>query len=219
MGQPVTNDDVTVFSDDRAEEFVTQLGLDLQLISDALRDGDVGSREACNDPSFPPTAAGYFRWAITVASLRRSHVSSGKWELLDEQNRALIKACGADRTVTACGGTADVGDPNGFPDVAHRKGRATEEAYAQMELMTLSQVLKIPRDDKSTPLDGHWLLLYYRSKDTLKAELSLPAGIEDGKVTGWRVRVILPSHLFNDGLEELPSRNGEDDVDFYLEEA
>ncbi|STC69152.1 Uncharacterised protein [Corynebacterium pilosum] len=63
------------------------------------------------------------------------------------------------------------------------------------------------------------MLLYYRGKDELRAELSLPEGIKEGKVTGWRVRVMLPPHLFNQGLEELPERNGEDDVDFYLEEA
>lgn len=219
MSQPISANELAVISENDAAEYVQSLGLDLELISAALRDGEFGAREVYQDRSFPPTAPGYFRWAHTVATLRRGHVADGDWELHDDHNRPLIRARDADRTVTACGGNADVGNPDGVPNVANRKGRATERAYEQMPLISLSQVVKIMGEDKSAPGEGHWMLLYYRGKDELRAELSLPEGIKEGKVTGWRVRVMLPPHLFNQGVEELPERNGEDDVDFYLEEA
>ncbi|WP_257183617.1 hypothetical protein [Corynebacterium cystitidis] len=219
MGRPIPANEVNVISEDHAAESVASLGLDLDLIVEALRDGEVNSRVACKDRSFPPTAPGYFRWAHTVASLRRAHVKDGEWELHNDHNRPLLKSPEGKRTVTACGGTADVGDPEGEPNVANRKGRATERAYEQMELISLSQVLRIRIPEDSMPVDGPWMLLYYRSKDELRAELSLPKGIENGLVSGWHTRIMLPSHLFNDGLEELPGRDGENDVDFHLEEA
>lgn len=57
------------------------------------------------------------------------------------------------------------------------------------------------------------------SVNELRAELSLPEGIQGGKGTGWRVRVLLPPHMFNDAIEEIPDRNEENDVYFYLSEA
>ncbi|SES13922.1 hypothetical protein [Corynebacterium cystitidis] len=219
MGRPIAANEVTVISEDHAAESVASLGLDLDLIVQALRDGEVGSREAYSDRSFPPTAPGYFRWAHTVASLRRAHVKDGEWELHNDHNRPLLKSPAGELTVTACGGTADVGDPEGKPNVANRKGRATERAYDQLELISLSQVLRIRIAEDSVPVDGHWMLLYYRSKDELRVELSLPKGIENGLVSGWHTRIMLPSLLFDEELEELPGRDGENDVDFYLEEA
>ena len=56
------------------------------------------------------------------------------------------------------------------------------------------------------------LVLYRREDDTVKLEVSLPAGVsEDGKVTGWDKRIILDDVTMSGSItEERTDERGED---------
>lgn len=73
-------------------------------------------------------------------------------------------------------------------------------------------------DWKSRPPQGAWFLLYHRDSESIRLEVSLPPGFEDGQFTGWKARVILDEWR-PEVVTARPNDIGGGDVDFEVAEA
>ncbi|MDO5511934.1 hypothetical protein [Corynebacterium sp.] len=204
-----------VIDPDDAEQYLAQMDVSLEHIVAALNSG--GTAAANTDSFHPVNAPGFYFWSETSATLRRSHSTGPEWSCDNKFGRPRISHSSGKYILVAVGGnelTASQQDPN----VARRKGPGLEAAqYEQLTIgLPLSGSTSVP--DLSGPPFGEWLLLYRADRQGVRAEVSLPSGVSEGLITGWKVRVILPSIKY-DGDISLPTDFGGDDVDFYIREA
>lgn len=207
-----------------ATGYLERMNISLLDLTKAL---DFGETAAGNtDDNHPVTAAGFYRWSETNASIRRAHTSGGQWSRQNPSGRPLIKNKEANYRLTACGGDAATGT-EAMPNVARRKGPAMEAAHrGQAPHMQLSLFLGLPEvggwvagtPEADQPPEGEWLLLYHRDRGEIRAEVSLPTGFKDGFVTDWAVRVILPSTDMTE-RKKIPTDIGGGDVEFNIMEA
>lgn len=209
---------------DDAADYLERMNISLPDLQESLERGEIAAGNT--DENHPKTAAGFYRWSETNASIRRSHTSSGQWSRSNPSGRPLIESKEANYALIACGGDAATGT-EAISNVARKKGPATEAAHrGQAPQMQLSLFVELPQasgqdvgiPDANQPPTGEWLLLYYRDKEDLRAEVSLPAGFNDGFVTGWVVRVILPTTEMKDRAT-IPTDIGGGDVEFSIMEA
>lgn len=206
-----------------AADYLAKMNMNLSDLQTALEDGEMMAGNA--DDNHPVTAAGYYRWAETNASIRRSHSGSGQWYRKNPSGRPLVENKDADYSLTACGGDAATGT-NAMSNVARKKGSATENAYRGQEHQQLTLFIELSESngqknnisDTDKPPTGGWLLLYYRDEEEMRAEVSLPVGFSGGFVSGWEVRVILPTINMKDRTK-IPTDIGGGDVEFDIREA
>jgi hypothetical protein len=165
-----------------------ELGLTQAILVKAIRQGLI-ARDNCTDNdarSFPGTAD----WSRCIRSLREELTPLG-WEKDDEDNRPTVVR--GDRKV---GIAVEIGDENtGNPDLAanlkYHKGEATKRAVNANQGELFPD--KFPtKEELSAQGKLTWLLLRRRvDETTVKAELSLPAIMIDGRVAQWAERIIL----------------------------
>lgn len=174
---------------DDAARRLDGFGLRLDDLGAAVRHG-LHAAATCT-PHDPPNFAGLLGWGRTVRGLRDTLVPRG-WHV--DNSRNYPTAVSPDGTIAIA---VAAGDYNtglaGTPATRSAKGPATREAVVlnQMSFAELdaSFALGVPVP-KST-----WLLLHYNDKSAkeVRMELSLPAGFdEEGVVTDWHERIILP---------------------------
>lgn len=224
MTRPIPTSSPTIIDSADAPDYLERMGISLQALQQALGEGETAAGNT--DDNHPVTAAGYYRWAETNASIRRSHTRDGQWTRRNPSGRPLIENNEADYALIACGGDAATGTKE-MSNVARKKGPAMEAAHrgqtTQMELRLFVE-LKEKSDQNAAmpsadqPPTGEWILLYHRDKEELRAEVSLPAGFSDGFVTDWVVRVILPTTDMKKRTQ-VPKDIGGGDVEFNIEEA
>lgn len=206
-----------------AASYLERMNIILPDLQTALGIGETAAGNV--DDNHPVTAAGYYRWSETNASIRRSHISSGQWSRKNPSGRPLVENKEANYTLTACGGDAATGT-EAMSNVARKKGPATEDAHRGQVHQQLTLFLELPEasrqddsiPDADQPPTGEWLLLYHRDREEMRAEVSLPAGFKGGFVTGWVVRVILPTTDMKDRTA-IPTDIGGGDVEFNIMEA
>lgn len=204
--------------------YLERMNISLPDLQNSLERGEIAAGNT--DDNHPVTAAGYYRWSETNASIRRSHTNSGQWSRRNPSGRPLIESKEANYALIACGGDAATGT-QAMPNVARKKGPAMEAAHrGPVTQMQLNLFVELPEaseqndgiPDEDQPPAGEWLLLYHRDKEEMRAEVSLPAGFNDGFVTGWVVRVILPTTEMK-ARTKIPTDIGGGDVEFSIMEA
>ncbi|APE15690.1 hypothetical protein BOH72_11145 [Mycobacterium sp. WY10] len=185
---------------------------------------DAGEIAAGNKTEHHPViAAGMSRWIDTVGVLR-GRLALGKWVSSDPRNRPVSEHSELPYGLSTVGATEPTGiadHPSG-PRAARRKGIGTAEAVSTtMPLITVETLRRSqPTAAVGEPPAGNWFLLYYRDRDTVRAEVSLPLGFEGGQFTGWIVRVILPEWPSPDGAAAGKPRDvGGQDVEFEVSEV
>ena len=171
-----------IISEDPAAD-LAKLGLKLQDLVDAVNAGEL-ARRGCtaNDP---PTAPGYSAWSRIVRSLRDINLPMG-WRKSDAGLSTVISPAG-DLAIAVAAGDAFTGTDK-TPSTKYPKGRATQDAVEanQLELFTTG-----PKKRGKGPLT--WILLVHATTTEVRAELSLPASIdESGHVRTWKRRIPLP---------------------------
>lgn len=132
----------------------------------------------------------------------------------DDDNQSSPRAYRADGLALAfVQGNSATGDLN--------KVLGLKKPLGNVTLVELQQSNPVPNREmtfeifagtaKSRP-QTMWLVLYRREDDTVKLEVSLPAGVsEDGKVTGWDKRIILDDVTMSGSItEERTDERGED---------
>lgn len=143
------------------------------------------------------------RMGIDVSAIRKA---------IERGERRAVETSGPEYPRTGAGlGSSDVG-----PRAQRRKGPATDEAlsdqltlFVRAELTAASPSL----DLNDEPPAGVWLLVYHRGEFGVQVELSYPNGSEDGQITGWGVRVLLPPFIPTEAVDA-PDDIGGGDVGF-----
>jgi hypothetical protein len=155
----------------------------------------------------PPSAAGFLLWDKGMRGLRDGLVPSG-WKPVTEDNYPTVQHPGGQWAISVSGGNAQTGRADANPSTRTDKGRATAMAIAQNQASFWNY-----RPELQPPRKLTWLLLIHVDEvnDEVRAELSLPAGMDDDqRVSWWEERIILNSIPY--GPSPLRLR-GDDDRD------
>jgi len=194
---------------ERGAARLAELGLSVDIVADALRRADADSA-ACSVLD-PPILEGLLRWGRTTKYLREGLLPLG-WTFDNPRNLArtispdnhfaIVVATGNDRT-----GLADY-----EAGTRHHKGYATERAIIANGQLTLDlgDLLRVvPFDRTAGSADAEqptmWLLLFCVDEDGFRAELSLPAAIDNGRITQWSERILLPVISRQPGIDAAPA--------------
>jgi hypothetical protein len=185
---------------------LAQLGLTSVPLLEAVQSGLL-ARNTCtgNDAPFFP---GLMQWNKTLRALREA-LTPLTWRRSNKGNYCTAVEPGKRFQIAVAAGDALTGtEADGNPSTKRRRGPNTEKAVAvnTRQLSLFSQFVREqsveeneigeeeaePTDTASTIVT--WILLYYTEGDELRAELSLPDSFgEDGKIDGWKERIILGS--------------------------
>jgi hypothetical protein len=174
----------------KAVNRLAELGLDVGLIERVVRraDADVSTFTQFD----PPIMLGLTRWGRISRYLREELVPRG-WTYDNPRNLARTIHPSGEFAIVAATGDELTGLVGLLPTTRYRKGDATVQAVAVNEQLTFDF-----GDGFTTGLTGDagglltWILLFFEDEAEFRAELSLPDGIEDGRITSWAERIILP---------------------------
>jgi len=173
---------------------------DLDLTAGVLLNAVTASYQArsnCTelDPKMFP---GLTMWATAIRHLRMGLLP--RWTVNDEGNYPLTVS--PDGSVAISVATADeaTGVANRSPATQSSKGPRTMEAVAANNAQ-LGFELVYPDGWALPAYDGGrfgdcatWLLLIHCDETTVRAELSLPLGVDEfRRVSGWKERILLPN--------------------------
>lgn len=174
------------------EKALAKLGVPLVVLLEAGQAGYLAniSRTANDAPSAP----GYYQWNECLRSLRENmsakgflRSNTGNWPTTVHPQYLLALAVSS--------ANVNTGNPNTQPMTKTAKGPRTVKAVS----INASQLWLPgyePLEAKENSDYPTWFLLYHvdEAKGEIRLELSLPVSMnEDGHVSGWRERIILPS--------------------------
>lgn len=174
----------------RALSRLAELGLTVSMVERVVRRADAETA-MCTELD-PPILEGMTRWGRTSRFLREELIPLG-WTYDNPRNLArTIHPSGEFAIVAATGdemtGLAGQGR---VPTTKYRKGDAIVAAVTLNEQLAFdfgdSWEHELAPDELLT-----WILLFYVDEHEFRAELSLPNHIEDGLISSWAERVILP---------------------------
>jgi hypothetical protein len=171
---------------------LAELGLSIDLIERVVRQAD--AEAAFCTPFDPPIMEGLTRWARTNRFLREELVPLG-WGFDNPRNLPRTIHPGGQFAIVATTGDDVTGLAGLLPGPKYAKGYATARAVGVNEQLMLDfgdfgdfgPGDLPPRDHLLT-----WLLLFHTADDRFHVELSLPERIDDGRITRWAERIILP---------------------------
>lgn len=193
---------------------LAHLGLDAEVLTDAVL---TGVRRAQDINAFyPVTARGFTQWSETVAFLRESLLKRD-WTKEDPQNSPRVTSPDSKFSIMVVGGNASTGmSLQAKPGTARRRGPATTAAVE----INVQQMLDLPGLPIATVgrAPSTWVLLYHcsYSESVVRAELSLPDAINDGDISNWHSRILLPPVELADVDISLNPLGPQDDVDFRI---
>lgn len=188
----------------RALGRLAELGLTVSLVERVVRRADA-EVAMCTELD-PPIMEGMTRWGKTSRFLREELVPRG-WTYDNPRNLARTIHPSGEFAIVASTGDEMTGltVPGCLPSTRYRKGEAITRA------VELNEQLAFDFGDgwtESLAPDAlrTWILLFHVDEHEFRCELSLPSHIEDGLITRWTERVILPP--FPRALEPLFGADG-----------
>jgi hypothetical protein len=172
----------------RAVDRLAELGLDVGVIERVVRRADAEA-SLCTELD-PPIMEGMTRWGRTSRFLREELIPRG-WTFDNPRNLARTIHPTGEFALVAATGDEFTGVPDVQPSTKYRKGEATVAAVTH----NVQLAFEFPGFD--TMMDGDqpmrtWFVLFYPDEHEFRAEVSLPDGIADGRITSWAERIILP---------------------------
>lgn len=174
---------------------LAELGLEEAPIAEVIRRGYV--QFASCTPNDPPLYPGFSAWATMVRALREYLLPA--WERSDENNYSLVVNVEGTVAIAVATGDDATGCMEGSPTTKSSKGPSTVEAVTsnqtQLELPLIFPPIGLPaRPANPAEKRMTWILLVHRAQGEVRCELSLPTSMGvDGRVDGWRERIILKS--------------------------
>lgn len=179
--------------DATAKHRVHDLGLTTDLILRALLRADAEAKHTT--ALEPPTAEGTIRYLKTVRFLREELVPLG-WDIGNYKNFCRTIHPSHEFSIVTSSGDEFTGVdiPDKMPCTKYPKGDLTALAVQQnagQGVFDLGEEFAEPTV-KPAELENIWFLLQRATPEYIYAELSLPTRIEDGMITGWQERIILP---------------------------
>lgn len=175
------------------EPSLADLGLDAITLQDIVKCGQAARNTAT--PHDPLNTGGQLAYIHTVRALRDHLVPKG-WRSKNPHNFALTVNPQTNIGIAVAGGDEDTGRLEGIPRTRNSRGQRTAQAIVsnQLDFFNDATLVKTSNDDVANPVCQTWLLLYHADHCEVRAELSLPTAMDDqGRVSGWRVRNILPA--------------------------
>ena len=174
----------------KAVDRLAELGLSAGLIERVVRraDADVSTFTELD----PPIMVGLTRWGRISRYLREELVPDG-WTYDNPRNLARTIHPSGEFAIVAATGDELTGVAGLLPTTRYRKGDATVQAVGINEQLTFDF-----GDGFSTDMTADagalltWILLFFEDEAEFRVELSLPDGIEDGRITSWAERIVLP---------------------------
>jgi hypothetical protein len=198
----------------RAVGRLAELGLTVSMVERVVRRADAEA-SICTELD-PPIIAGLTRWGRATRFLREELIPLG-WTYDNPRLLARTIHPGGEFAIVVATGDERTGLAGELPPTTkHRKGDATVQAVeinGQLAFDFGSSWEPREADDDLLT----WLLLFYVDEHEFRAELSLPNQIQDGWITGWAERVILPPFpraaepLFDYPGGRAPGRSGSSD--------
>ena len=189
---------------------VQQLGLTIEILLDAVRAGFTG-RSTCTELD-PPMYPGQTMWAHTLRRLRQRTAGIG-WKPDNDGNYCVALSPTGHMAIAVATGDANTGRPESIPATSSPKGPRTAEAVAANQLtLDLGFADKNPETQAAGNFPREtWLLLIHLDHSEVRAELSLPLGLdEQDRVTGWLERIMLPSVEFDPNQVEISLQESSD---------
>ena len=191
-------------------EKLSKLDLTQDILWEAVREGyALALNMTENDP---PASKGISVWGKVTRRLRELLIPLG-WIRRDQQRYSTTVHRSRKWAITVSAGDRRTGLKGQTPATSAEKGTSMKYAVGANQ----SHFSRI--DPTWTELRGQvsatWVLLYYIDKNTdeVRAELSLPITVLDGRITDWAQRYILtpPSDLSGVDRTVLPLDPGDDD--------
>jgi hypothetical protein len=175
----------------KAVDRLAELGLSIGLIERVVRraDADVATFTELD----PPIMLGLTRWGRVSRYLREELVPEG-WTYDNPRNLARTIHPSGEFAIVAATGDELTGLEGLLPTTRYRKGDATVQAVAVNEQLTFDFGDDFTADVTSAARALlTWFLLFFEDEAEIRVELSLPDGIEGGRITSWAERIIMPS--------------------------
>lgn len=207
--------------DSTAEHRLHGLGLTTDQITRSLLRADAEAKHTTGLE--PPTAEGTIRYFKTVRFLREELVPLG-WGINDYKNFCRTVDPNHEFSVVTSSGDEVTGMeiPGRVPRTKYPKGELTALAVRQnaeqgaFDLGDQFAEVTAERTIEPAELENVWILLQRVTPDFIYAELSLPVRIEEGTITDWEERILLPRISRHDPeptdtatIEELPASDGD----------
>lgn len=179
--------------DGTAEHRLHALGLSTDQITRALLRADAEAKHTTGLE--PPTAEGTIRYFKTVRFLREELVPLG-WATNDYKNFCRTVDPNHEFSIVTSSGDEVTGVeiPGRAPRTKYPKGELTALAVRQnadQGALDLGEEFAEPTVEPAE-LENVWFLLQRVTVDYIYSELSLPVRIEDGTITEWKERILLP---------------------------
>lgn len=183
---------------ENAVDRLSLLGISLPILTESVWQGYLArSRTTANHPSI---ARGVIMWAETVAVLREQLRPQG-WVKSDKGNYELVVNKKESLAIVVTTGDDATGMIGATPSNKCPKGVNTVEAVETNNQQDMFSEL-LPIVEKTLGLTT-WVLLMHMAATEVRCELSLPSSISNGKIDGWKERIILPSLPLDDDSVEL----------------
>ena len=172
-----------------------QLGVTETELLDALSVGNLAAARCTRN--HPPIAAGFYRFAESVAALAETKAPEG-WTRNDYKNFSTIVRPGGKVAIAIASGSEGTGDLSAEVTTRCPKGRATSEAIDMNLVLPLDERYVsdneriMQENDEADDPCATWFLLHDRREGMMYAELSLPKSISaSGFVEEWFPRIPL----------------------------
>lgn len=182
-----------VASDDAADHRLSDLDLTTDLIVRALLRADAEAKHTSGLE--PPTAEGTVRYIKTVRFLREELVAEG-WGIDNSRNFCRTVHPGHQFSIVTSSGDefTGVNIPGVVPCTKYPKGDRTALAVRRNAGQGVLDLGEEYAETTAGPgeLENIWFLLQRATVEHIYAELSLPTRIEEGMITDWQERIILP---------------------------
>lgn len=185
-------------ADEKALDRLSLLGIPMAALTEAVWQGYLArSRTTANHPKI---SRGYFMWAEAVAVLREQLRPHG-WIKSDKGNYELAVNEKAGLAIAVTTGDEATGMIGATPSNKCPKGVNTVEAIENnCQPDMFSELLPTVEDVQGLTT---WVLLMHLAANEVRCELSLPSSIANGKINGWKERIILSSMLLDDDSIEI----------------
>jgi hypothetical protein len=183
-----------------------QLGLQAEALVAAVQRG-FGAWASCT-AHHPPLLPGVLHWGETLGALREYLCGRG-WTRSDQGNLSLAISRGGQLAIAVSTGDEGTGKAECTPCTRSSKGPRTAAAVdtnAQLAFWPESTMLSEEEADALNSRET-WLLLFHRDMTAreVRSELSLPVALgTDGRVDGWRERILLTPFSFDGTADTLP---------------
>ncbi len=179
-----------------------QLGLKEDDLVEAVKSGCLVRKRFTDN--YPRISIGIAIWAEIVARLRELLIPLG-WEKSDKGNYELVINQSQDMAIAVAAGDEFTGSPHATPSNKCPKGANTIDAInTNNQIDLFAEDLPAPAIDKDS--FSTWILLHYFTEKDIKLELSLPSEISaDGRIKGWKERIIMEPISLDDVTVTLPS--------------